>query len=54
LEQVGIHQRVVEDNFGVAEQFSAAQGEEAGIARSGSNEINFAFGFHPPNLSELP
>ncbi len=53
-EQLGVHERVVEDHVGAPEQFRAAQREQARVARPGPDEIDRAFGFHPHNLFSLP
>jgi len=51
-ERIGIHERVVKDHVGAAEQFRAAQREQARVARPGPDEIDRAFGFHAHSLCE--
>ena len=51
-EQNRIHEQVINDHVRAPEQFRAAQREQARVARPGADEINCAFGFHAPNLSE--
>ena len=51
--QSRIHQQVVDDGIGVAQQFRAAQREQARVARPGANQINRALGFHRHNLVKM-
>ena len=45
-QQIGIHERVVNDHIGARQQFRAAQGQQAGVARAGANQINYSLLFH--------
>ena len=45
-QQIGIHQRVIDDHVRAPEQFRAAQREQSRVARPGADQINCAFRFH--------
>ena len=49
-EQGGVDERVVKHHVGAAEQFRAAQREQARVARPGADKINRAIGFHAQSL----
>ncbi len=50
-QQFRIREHVTYDNIRATQQFRATQGKQAGIARSGSDEINFSNRLHRVNLT---
>ncbi len=52
-EQFGIGERVIHDDFSALEQFRTTQREQTGVAGTGADEINNAFGLHAHILAKL-
>jgi hypothetical protein len=46
LQQVGVDQRVVNDDIGAPQQFGPPHGEQPGIAGAGAHKVNSSF-LHP-------